>query len=49
MDLPVELPDHAPVLRMLAKGDTPTADEIAANPRAGSARVRAAEKLRDAA
>ncbi len=49
LDLPVELPDHAPVLRLLAKGDTPTDEEIAANSRAGSARVRAAEKLRDAA
>jgi 16S rRNA (cytosine1402-N4)-methyltransferase len=49
LDLPVELPGHTPVLRLLAKGDTPTSDEIAANPRAASARVRAAEKLRDAA
>ncbi|HUR75032.1 MAG TPA: 16S rRNA (cytosine(1402)-N(4))-methyltransferase RsmH [Sporichthya sp.] len=49
LDLPVELPDFAPVLRLLAKGDTPTAEEIAANSRAGSARVRAAEKLREAA
>ncbi len=49
LDLPVELPDSAPVLRLLAKGDVPTDDEIAANPRAGSARVRAAEKLREAA
>ncbi|MBA3743145.1 16S rRNA (cytosine(1402)-N(4))-methyltransferase RsmH [Sporichthya sp.] len=48
MDLPVELPDHAPVLRLLAKGDTPREAEIAVNSRAGSARVRAAEKLRAA-
>jgi 16S rRNA (cytosine1402-N4)-methyltransferase len=49
IDLPVELPGDAPVLRLLAKGDAPTDDEIAANPRASSARVRAAEKLREVA
>jgi 16S rRNA (cytosine1402-N4)-methyltransferase len=49
LDLPIELPDRAPVLRLLARGDAPTEDEIAANSRAASARVRAAEKLRDAA
>ena len=49
VDLPVELPDFAPVLRLLAKGDAPTEAEVAGNSRAGSARVRAAEKLRDAA
>jgi len=49
IDLPVELPGTAPVLRLLAKGDAPTDDEIAANSRAASARVRAAEKLREAA
>ena len=49
LDLPVELPGHGPVLRLLARGDAPTDDEIAANSRAASARVRAAEKLRDAA
>ena len=49
LDLPVELPGHGPVLRLLARGDAPTHDEIAANSRAASARVRAAEKLRDAA
>ncbi len=45
--LPVEMPEYAPVLRLLARGDAPTDDEIAANARAASARVRAAEKLRD--
>ncbi len=49
IDLPVELPAFAPVLRLLAKGDAPTQEEIAGNSRAASARVRAAEKLRDAA
>jgi 16S rRNA (cytosine1402-N4)-methyltransferase len=49
LDLPVELPGHGPVLRLLARGDAPTEEEIAANSRAASARVRAAEKLREAA
>jgi 16S rRNA (cytosine1402-N4)-methyltransferase len=49
IDLPVELPGTAPILRLLAKGEPPTETEIAANSRAASARVRAAEKLREAA
>ncbi|WP_033385178.1 16S rRNA (cytosine(1402)-N(4))-methyltransferase RsmH [Sporichthya polymorpha] len=49
LDLPVELPGTAPVLRLLAKGDVPDEAETAANPRAASARVRAAEKVREAA
>ena len=50
LDLPFELPEHAPVLRLLVKGAEPaTAEEIAINPRAASVRLRAAEKIRRAA
>ena len=47
LDLPVELPDHAPVLRLLTRGaeKAPAAD-VSANPRAASVRLRAAERLR---
>ena len=48
-DLPVPLPEHGPVLRLLARGDAATPEEVAANPRAASARVRAAERIRRAA
>jgi 16S rRNA (cytosine1402-N4)-methyltransferase len=48
--LPVELPEHAPVLRLLTRGaETPSPEEIAENPRAASARLRAAERIRSAA
>lgn len=44
--LPVELPEHAPYLRLLTRGgEQPTDEEIAANPRAASARFRAAERI----
>jgi 16S rRNA (cytosine1402-N4)-methyltransferase len=50
LDLPFELPEHAPVLRLLVKGaEAATAEEIATNPRAASVRLRAAEKIRRAA
>ena len=49
-DLPVELPQHAPQLRWLTRGgEQPTDVEIAENPRAASARLRAAERIREAA
>jgi 16S rRNA (cytosine1402-N4)-methyltransferase len=48
--LPVELPEHAPRLRLLTRGaEQPDAGEIAVNPRAASARLRAVERVREAA
>ena len=48
--LPVVLPEHEPVLRLLTRGaEVPSAAEVSGNPRAASARLRAAERLRDAA
>ena len=50
VDLPVELPGTEPVLKLLTRGaEEPTPAEIDANPRAASARLRAAERVRDAA
>jgi 16S rRNA (cytosine1402-N4)-methyltransferase len=49
-DLPVELPGHGPELRLLVRGSQPASeDEIADNPRAASVRLRAAERIREAA
>ncbi len=45
--LPVELPEHAPELRLLTRGaETAGETEVALNPRAASVRLRAAERLR---
>jgi 16S rRNA (cytosine1402-N4)-methyltransferase len=44
--LPVELPAGAPVLRLLTRGaEKPTDAEVRDNPRAASARLRAAERV----
>jgi len=49
-DLPI-VPDEAqPTLRLLTRGaESPSDDEAASNPRATSARLRAAERIREAA
>jgi 16S rRNA (cytosine1402-N4)-methyltransferase len=49
-DLPVVPASAAPELRLLTRGaERPDAEEVAANPRATPARLRAAERIRDAA
>ena len=46
VDLPVELPGTGPSVRLLTKGsEPPTAEEVAANPRAASVRLRAVERV----
>jgi len=46
-DFPVELPEHAPYLRLLTRGaERASAEETAANPRSKPVRLRAAEKVR---
>lgn len=50
IDLPIELPEHAPTLRLVVKGAELASElEIESNPRAASVRLRAAEKIRRAA
>lgn len=50
VDLPIELAEHAPKLRLLVRGAEQASDEeIQNNPRSASVRLRAAEKIRDAA
>jgi 16S rRNA (cytosine1402-N4)-methyltransferase len=45
--LPVELPEHAPYLSLVTRGaEEPDEDEVLANPRAASARLRVAERIR---
>lgn len=49
-DLPVEPPEHRPTLRLLTRGvETPDDSEIEDNPRAAPARLRAGERIREAA
>lgn len=50
IELPVELPEHAPVLRLVVKGAEQASElEVSQNSRAASVRLRAAEKIREAA
>jgi len=50
VDLPIELPEHAPYLRLVVKGaELASEQEIQTNPRAASVRLRAVEKIRNAA
>ena len=50
IELPIELPEHAPTMRLIVKGaEMATEEEISANPRSASVRLRAAEKIRQAA
>ncbi len=50
VDLPFVPPDQVPELRLLVRGSEPaSAQEVAANPRAASVRLRAAERVREAA
>ena len=47
-DLPVIPAGHEPYLKLLTRGaERPTEEEVAANPRAASVRVRAAERVRE--
>jgi 16S rRNA (cytosine1402-N4)-methyltransferase len=49
-DLPVSLPGRGPQLRLLTRGAEQASDaEVAANPRAASVRLRAAERIRESA
>ncbi len=49
VDMPIELPDLAPRFRLLSRGsEEASAEEVAANPRAASVRLRAAERIREA-
>ena len=46
IDLPVELPGTGPSVRLLTRGsEPPTDEEVAANPRAASVKLRAVERI----
>lgn len=48
--LPVELPEHRPILKLLVRGaERASESEIASNPRSAPVRLRAAERVRRAA
>jgi 16S rRNA (cytosine1402-N4)-methyltransferase len=50
IELPIELEEHAPVLRLVVRGaEKASEQEIQENPRSASVRLRAAEKIRKAA
>jgi 16S rRNA (cytosine1402-N4)-methyltransferase len=50
LDLPVELAEHAPIIKLLVRGaEKASEQEISINPRSASVRLRAAEKIRKAA
>jgi 16S rRNA (cytosine1402-N4)-methyltransferase len=50
LDLPIELEQHAPILRLLVRGaEKATEEEISRNPLSASVRLRAAQKIRTAA
>jgi len=50
IELPFELPEHAPVLKLVIKGaEQANLQEIATNPRSASVRLRVAEKIRKVA
>ena len=50
LGLPFELPEHAPVLKLVVKGaEKASLQEISNNPRSASVRLRAAEKIRKVA
>ena len=50
IDFPIELAQHAPVVRLLVRGaEKASEEEIQINPRSASVRLRAAEKIRNAA
>jgi len=48
VDLPVERPEDAPTFKLLTRGaEAPTDTEIAENPRAASAKMRAAQRIKE--